>query len=90
MSLHLLQPRANKSEKMEWDMWRAPNSLKDFRYESQKKNNGRVRSRSTFPGSQHFEGVEGRVGAPGWDYEELTSFNYTHGPAQNQHKVVSA
>jgi hypothetical protein len=41
------------------------------------------------PGSAHFGGVEGRVGVPGWDYEKLTSFNYSHEPAQNQHKVVN-
>ncbi len=41
-------------------------------------------------GSQHFGGVEGSVGAPGWDQEELTSFNQLHGLAQHQHKVVSA
>jgi hypothetical protein len=40
--------------------------------------------------SQHFGGVDGHVGAPRWDYEELTSFNYSHEPAQNQHKIVSA
>ncbi len=26
--------------------------------------------------------VEQRVGAPEWDYEELTSFNYSHEPTQ--------
>jgi hypothetical protein len=26
-----------------------------------------VKSRGTLPGSQHFGGVEGRAGAPGWD-----------------------
>jgi hypothetical protein len=31
-------------------------------------------------------GVEGRVGAPGWDYEELTSFTHSHGPAWNHTK----
>ncbi len=36
------------------------------------------------------EGVEGCVGASGWDQEELTSFNYSHKLAQHQHKVVSA
>jgi hypothetical protein len=30
-------------------------------------NNGRARSRGTFLDSQHFRGVEGRVGTPGWD-----------------------
>ncbi len=43
-----------------------------------------------FLGSQHYRGVEGRVGALGWDQEDLISFNHLHGPAQNQHKVVSA
>jgi hypothetical protein len=33
----------------------------------QTENNRRVNSRNTLPGSQHFNGVEGRVGAPGWD-----------------------
>jgi len=37
--------------------------------------------------SQHFGGVEGCAGASGWDQEELTSFNYSHEPAQNQHVV---
>jgi hypothetical protein len=41
--------------------------LEGFKCESQIKNNGRTRNRGTLPGSQHFEGVEGRVGAPGWD-----------------------
>ncbi len=35
-------------------------------------------------------GVEGRVGALGWDQEELTSFTHSHEPAHNPHKVVSA
>jgi len=29
-------------------------------------------------------GVEGRVGAPGWDLEEGQAANYSHGLAQNQ------
>ncbi len=58
--------------------------------ESQIENIGRIRSWGTFPGSQHYGGVEGCVGAPRWDQEEVTSFNHSHGPAQNQHKVVSA
>jgi hypothetical protein len=33
-------------------------------------------------GSQHFKGVEGHARAPGWDSEELTSFNYSHEPVQ--------
>ncbi len=33
----------------------------------QVKDIGRRRSRDALPSSQHFEGVEGRVGAPGWD-----------------------
>jgi hypothetical protein len=56
----------------------------------QTENSGRIRSRGTLPGSQHFRGVEGHARAPRWDYEELTNFNYSHEPAQNQHKVVSA
>ncbi len=34
--------------------------------------------------------VEGRVGASGWDQEELTSFTHSHRHAHNSHKVVSA
>ncbi len=64
--------------------------LEGLKCESQTKNNERVRSRSMLLGSQHFRGVEGRAGAPGWDQEELTSFTHSHGPAQNQRKVVSA
>ncbi len=41
-----------------------------------------------FPGSQHYKGVEGCARAPGWDQKELTSFNYSHRLAQNQHKMV--
>jgi hypothetical protein len=33
----------------------------------QTENNGRVGSQGTLLGSQHFEGVEGRAGAPRWD-----------------------
>ncbi len=36
-----------------------------FKCQSQIKNNGRVRSRGTFLGSEHFGGVEGCAGAPG-------------------------
>ncbi len=36
------------------------------------------------PSSQHFRGVEGHDGTLGWNQEELTSFNYSHKPAQNQ------
>jgi hypothetical protein len=35
--------------------------------ESQTKNNKKARNRGMFLGSQHLKGVEGRVGAPGWD-----------------------
>jgi len=41
--------------------------LEGFKYESQTENIGRIRSQGMFLGSQHFEGVEGRAGAPGWD-----------------------
>ncbi len=41
--------------------------LEGLKCESQTKNNGRIESWSTLLGSQHFGGVEGRVGAPGWD-----------------------
>ncbi len=64
--------------------------LEGLKCESQTKNNERVKSRGTLPGSQHFGRVKGRARAPGWDQEELTSFTYSHGCAQNQHKVVSA
>ncbi len=64
--------------------------LEGFKCESQTQNNGRVRNRSTFPRSQHFGGVERHARAPRWDQEELISFTYSHEPAQNQHKVVSA
>jgi len=56
----------------------------------QTKNNGKVRSWGTLLGSEHFGEVGGRARVLGWDLEELTSFNYSHEPAQNQHKVVSA
>jgi hypothetical protein len=42
------------------------------------------------PGSQHYRGVEGRVGTPGWDLDEVKGFNHSHRPAQNQHKMVRA
>ncbi len=64
--------------------------LEGLKCESQTENSGRVRSRGTLPGLQHFGGVEGCVGALGWDQEELTSFIYSHRPARNQRKVVSA
>ncbi len=64
--------------------------LERLKCEPQTENNRRVRSRSALPGSQHFGGVEGHVGALKWDQEELTSFIYSHKPAQNQRKVVSA
>jgi len=64
--------------------------LEGLKCESQTKNSRRVRSWGTLTGSQHFGGVEGRVGASGWDYEELKSFIHSHGPAQNQRKVVGA
>jgi hypothetical protein len=41
--------------------------LEGFKCESQIENNERARSRGTFPGLQHFGGVEGRAGALGWD-----------------------
>jgi len=33
---------------------------------SQMGKNGRIKSRGTVPSSQHFGGVEGCVGVPGW------------------------
>jgi len=41
--------------------------LEGFKCESQTENNGRVRSQGTLLGSQHFRGVKGHAGAPGWD-----------------------
>ncbi len=41
--------------------------LEGLKYESQTENNRRVRSGGTLLGSQHFEGVKGHAGAPGWD-----------------------
>jgi len=41
--------------------------LEGLKCESQIENNRRIRSRGMFFGSQHFGGVEGRVGAPRWD-----------------------
>ncbi len=64
--------------------------LEGIKCESQIENSRRVRSQGTFPGSQHFRGVEGRAGALRWDYEKVTSFTHSHEPAQNQHKVVNA
>jgi len=54
--------------------------LEGFKCESQIENNGKMRSRGTLLGLQHFGGVEGHAGALGWDWEELTSFTYSHGP----------
>jgi len=41
--------------------------LEGLKCESQTKNSGRVRNWGTLLGLQPFEGVEGCVGAPGWD-----------------------
>jgi len=41
--------------------------LEGLKCESQRENNGRVRSRGTLSGSQHFGGVEGCAGASGRD-----------------------
>jgi len=41
--------------------------LEGLKCESQTENNGRTRSWGTLLGSQHFEGVEGRVRALRWD-----------------------
>jgi len=41
--------------------------LEGFKCESQIGNNRKRRNQGTLPGLQHFEGVEGRAGAPGWD-----------------------
>ncbi len=67
-----------------------PQFLTGLKCESQTENSGRTRSRSTFPGSQHYRGVEGRAGVPEGDQEEVTSFTHSQGPAQNQHQMVSA
>ncbi len=71
------------------DLLKHSQLLEGLKCKSQTENSGRARSRGTLPGSQHFGGVEGRVGPPRWDQEELTSFTYSHRPAQNQHKVVT-
>jgi hypothetical protein len=44
-----------------------PQLLAGFKCESQIENNGRTRSRNMFLSSQHYRGVEGCVGAPGWN-----------------------
>jgi hypothetical protein len=41
--------------------------LDGLKCESQTKNSERVRSRGTLLNSQHFKGVEGGAGAPGWN-----------------------
>jgi len=41
--------------------------LEGFKCESQTENKRIARSRGMLLGSQHFGGVEGHVGAPGWD-----------------------
>ncbi len=68
--------------------------LKGLKCESQTENSGRVRSRGTLLSSQHFGGVKGRAGAPGWDQEELTSFIYSHWtctkPTQGGQCIVGA
>jgi hypothetical protein len=40
--------------------------VEGFKRESQTKDNERIRNWGTFPNSQHYKGVEGRVGAPRW------------------------
>jgi hypothetical protein len=44
-----------------------PQLLVGLKCESQTENNGRTRSRNMFPASQHYRGLKGRAGAPGWD-----------------------
>jgi hypothetical protein len=44
-----------------------PQLLGGLKCESQTENNGTTRSRGTLPSSQHYRGVEGCAGAPGWD-----------------------
>ncbi len=41
--------------------------LEGLKCESQTENSGRTRSWGTLPGLQHYKGVEGHAGAPGWD-----------------------
>jgi hypothetical protein len=50
-----------------WALLKHSQLLEGFKCESQTENNGRIRSRGTFPNSQHYRGVEGHAGAPGWD-----------------------
>ncbi len=64
--------------------------LEGLKCESQRKNNEKARSHGTLLGSQHCRGVEGCARALGQDQEEVTSFNHSHGPTQNQHQVVNA
>ncbi len=64
--------------------------FKGFKCESQTEHNRRVRSWGTLSGLQHYKRVKRCVGASRLDQEEVTSFNHSHGPAQNQHKVFSA
>ncbi len=64
--------------------------LEGLKCESQTENSGRVGNWGTFFGSQHYRRVEGCAKVLGWDQEEVTNLNHSHGPAQNQHKVVSA
>jgi hypothetical protein len=75
---------------MQPHIWRNPNLLDRLKMSIKYKTTERLGAWGTLSSSQHFGGVEGRVGAPGWDSEELTSFNYIYKPTQNQHKVVSA
>jgi hypothetical protein len=40
------------------------------------------------PLSQHYRGVEGRVGVLRWDYEEVTSFTHSHKPTKTNTKQL--
>jgi hypothetical protein len=48
-------------------MWRTPKFLDKLKCEYEVKTMEEQGIRDTLPGSQHFEGVEGYAGAPGWD-----------------------
>jgi hypothetical protein len=56
---------------MQWQQkWRVPKLFNRLKYESKVNTTEKQGVRGTLLGSQHFGGVEGRVGAPGWDYEK--------------------
>jgi hypothetical protein len=69
------------------DVWHAPKLLDTLKYESKVKTMEEYGVGARSLAHNTLGGVEGCVGALGWDYENWQAINHSHRPAQTKQEV---